>query len=74
MTPQDFTYWLQGFVEMTEADTISEAQWKMIKEHLKLTMIKVTNPLRVVQMSEHTPIDFTTDWFKKYSIGEEIIC
>lgn len=42
MTPQDFTYWLQGFVEMTEADTISDAQWKMIKEHLKLTMNKQT--------------------------------
>lgn len=42
MTPQDFTYWLQGFVEMTEADTISDAQWKMIKDHLKLTMNKQT--------------------------------
>lgn len=42
MTPQDFTYWLQGFVEMTEADTISDVQWKMIKDHLKLTVNKQT--------------------------------
>ncbi len=46
MTPQDFVYWLNGFVELG-GDRVapSEEQWKSICEHLKLTMNKVTPPL-----------------------------
>jgi hypothetical protein len=60
MTPQDFTYWLQGFVEVTNAESISDTQWRMIKEHLALTTKKVT----------HTSISSPTDlskWLDKYS-------
>lgn len=42
MTPETFTYWLQGFVELTESDTISEKQWLVIKDHLKLVFDKKT--------------------------------
>lgn len=46
MTPQDFVYWLNGHVELGGDKTVpTEAQWKMICEHLKLTMTKVTSPL-----------------------------
>jgi len=43
MNEEQFCYWLQGFFEMTEADTLSKKQILMIKEHLNLVFTKVTN-------------------------------
>lgn len=43
MTPQEFTYWLQGFAELTD-HLPDEEQWKSIKDHLALTFTKVTPP------------------------------
>lgn len=42
MNSETFTYWLQGFVELSDTDTISEKQWLMIKDHLKLVFDKKT--------------------------------
>lgn len=42
MTPEQFTYWLQGFCEMTEQEPTKE-QWKMIREHLQEVFRKQTN-------------------------------
>lgn len=42
MNSETFCYWLQGFVELTETDTISEKQWLVIKDHLKLVFDKKT--------------------------------
>jgi hypothetical protein len=42
MTPENFAYWLQGFVELTQGQTPNPAQWKSIKEHLDLVFKKVT--------------------------------
>jgi hypothetical protein len=42
MSPQDFCYWLQGFLEMTDTNKMSEKQVLMIREHLKLVFNKVT--------------------------------
>ena len=40
--PQDFCYWLQGFVELQDSDSISDKQWLVIKDHLKLVFDKNT--------------------------------
>lgn len=42
MNSETFTYWLQGFVELSDSDSISEKQWLMIKDHLKLVFNKKT--------------------------------
>lgn len=42
MKESDFVYWLQGFIELSDTDTISEKQWLMIKDHLKLVFDKKT--------------------------------
>lgn len=42
MNSETFTYWLQGFVEIANTDTISEKQWQIIKDHLKLVFDKKT--------------------------------
>ena len=42
MTPQEFTYWLQGYFELTTQNNLTTAQVKVIKDHLTLTLCKVT--------------------------------
>ncbi len=41
MNERDFTYWLQGFCEMTQSEPTKE-QWAMIKEHLAQVFDKKT--------------------------------
>jgi hypothetical protein len=41
MTPEQFAYWLQGYVELI-GNRPSEARWKAIKEHLATVFVKVT--------------------------------
>ena len=45
MTPENFAYWLQGFIELTQGQTPNPAQWKSIKEHLDLVFTKMTPPV-----------------------------
>lgn len=56
MTPESFTYWLQGFVELSDTDTISEKQWLTIKDHLKLVFDKKTpdrsEPIKIKSLDE----------------------
>ena len=42
MTPENFAYWCQGFIELTNGAPPTPAQWEMIKEHLALVFTKVT--------------------------------
>lgn len=36
----DFGYWLEGFFEIAEAETLTAKQVKIIQEHLKLTQAR----------------------------------
>lgn len=42
MTPESFTYWLQGFFEISDAKKLDEKQVQIIKDHLSLIFNKVT--------------------------------
>lgn len=42
MTPIEFCRWLQGYFEVSGAQTLTDAQVKVIKEHLQLVFVKVT--------------------------------
>lgn len=55
MSEKNFCYWLQGFFEMTEADTLSKKQILMIKEHLNLVFTKVTGDDKK-QSRENVPV------------------
>ena len=41
MTPEQFTYWLQGFVEI-RGSTPTPGEWDIIKDHLATVFNKVT--------------------------------
>jgi hypothetical protein len=42
MTPEQFTYWLQGYFEISNATELNKEQTKVIKDHLSLLFDKVT--------------------------------
>lgn len=59
MTPERFTDWLQGFMEIGDPKTLDERQTQIIKDHLALVFDKVT-PDRldindIHKMIQHTP-------------------
>lgn len=67
MNAQEFAYWLNGFVEMGGNEKPpTEAQWKMICEHLALVFNKVTPPLKSVEPQPQEKIE---DWLKR--IGQQ---
>lgn len=50
MTPENFVYWLNGYLELSDAQSISYNQLKVIKEHLAIVMNKVTS--RTIEITE----------------------
>lgn len=42
MTAEQFTYWLQGFIEINDPKTIEEKETQIIKDHLATVFNKVT--------------------------------
>lgn len=48
MSPENFVYWLNGFVEL-DGSLPTEQQWYSIKDHLKLVMDK-KSPVRNVEV------------------------
>lgn len=42
MTPEQFTYWMQGFFEVQNPISLDENQTQIIKDHLKLVFEKQT--------------------------------
>ena len=45
MTPEQFSYWLRGFFELSGQTVLNAAQCKMVQEHLDLVFTKVTPEL-----------------------------
>lgn len=45
MNERDFVYWIQGFLELTGATSLDEAQVAQIKEHIKLVLTKKTSTI-----------------------------
>jgi hypothetical protein len=44
MKSRDFAYWLQGFFEVSDAETITKEQTTMIKKHLNLVFKHEIDP------------------------------
>lgn len=65
MTPERFTDWLQGFVEIPNTDSISDTQWLIIKDHLKLVFDKKT--------PDHSPAFEIKPTFLDYKLLSDLI-
>jgi len=44
MKSNEFAYWLQGFFELSNTNTLDEKQVQMIKNHLKLVFLYDIDP------------------------------
>jgi hypothetical protein len=44
MTSRDFVYWLQGFFEISNPETITPEQIETIKKHLALVFVHEIDP------------------------------
>lgn len=42
MTPENFVYWLQGMLEISDAKKLNKEQVSIIKDHIALVLNKVT--------------------------------
>ena len=54
LTPEQFVYWLQGFMEMAEPESLSNRQLNMIKDHLALVFNKKTPDYTVTTTDQIT--------------------
>lgn len=65
MTPENFCYWLQGYIEISRATNqalvITDKEVKVIEDHLKLVFKKETPNRSVsgVELAHGYPIQFT---------------
>lgn len=67
MTSEQFVYWLQGFAEIHNPRTLSEEQWEVIKNHLKLVFDKQT-PSYLFQTNPYTNRPDTGPWQPPYTV------
>jgi hypothetical protein len=58
MTPEQFTYWLQGFFEISGIEELDKKQTKIIKDHLKLVFHKVTPDRTTTSPQIDFPIEY----------------
>jgi len=47
MTPENFVYWLQGYLELTDNPHLDAQQVKIIQEHVSLVLTKKTENIPV---------------------------
>lgn len=47
ITPEQFVYWLAGFLEISDSKSITAKQTQIIKDHLDLVFKKVTPNYKV---------------------------
>lgn len=59
MKPESFIYWLHGYFEISESNTLSEKQVQVIKDHLDLCFNKVT------------PDRSKEEWVQPYFVPEQ---
>lgn len=67
MDAVSFTYWLQGFFEISDAKTLDEKQVQVIKDHLNLVFNKVTPDRNGIESNDSTSKGFEFDLMPKSS-------
>ncbi|HUW47256.1 MAG TPA: hypothetical protein VMW36_00745 [Patescibacteria group bacterium] len=60
MNERDFCYWLKGFTELTNSESLSDEQWAVVKDHLKLVFDKLTPTYDFVKPLAPFPPEY--DW------------
>jgi hypothetical protein len=59
MTPEQFCYWLQGFIETNNPQAMPlRLQWEMIQAHLATVFTKITPTYTTICTPLHLPDPF----------------
>jgi hypothetical protein len=70
MTPENFVFWLQGFLEIAKPETITSQQIQIINDHMRLVLQKITPNREVSPMWSNGnviyPIPPAKTFFIKY--------
>lgn len=75
LSTEQFTYWLQGFFEISEDKTLSEKQVLIIKDHLALVFDKQTPNRNEVAIELETKRSIITPGIFPISIDtNKVIC
>ena len=56
MTTKQFAYWLQGFFEINDPQTINKEQTQIIRDHLNLLFDKITPDRNINEESEEQEV------------------
>lgn len=67
MTPEQFVYWLQGYVEIN-GDMPTGEQWENIKNRLQTVSHQVTPSMQLQQPFGSNGTSGTEDWWKYKNI------
>jgi hypothetical protein len=59
MTAEQFTYWLQGFMEIADPTELNKTQTTQIKNHLKLVFDKRTPDVSLPMIQREEPFRIT---------------
>lgn len=74
MTAEQFTYWLQGFMEINDPETLTKRETQIIKDHLALVFDKQTpttpgfNPNQTPPFFPDTTTTTYPDWLHKNTV------
>lgn len=69
MTAEQYAYWLNGFVELTEWKQPTPEQWKSICEHLGTVFNKVTPTIHVGGLTGRSAELRLEDVFRNHKPG-----
>ena len=58
MTPVNFAYWLQGFFEISDSNTLTPEQVRIIKAHINLVFFHAIDPETLKDSSEIDKIKY----------------
>lgn len=55
MSPENFCFWLNGYLEISNAKSLGEKETQEIRNHLKLVFTKLTPNLNEIFPPTYTP-------------------
>lgn len=73
MTPENFVYWLQGYMEINDPKSLGEKETQIIKDHLQLVLKKETPTYSAVNGGIYGPIK-SSESVSDFKMPNTVLC